>query len=69
MCPTSTAIQRTRQRSEFRLAIGLYYKAERERSEAVLGEIINILGNSDTEVQQVEKILTRLTEHYTREAQ
>lgn len=54
---------------QFRMAMGIYYKTERDRSEACLAEIINILGSSETEVQQVQKILDRLTEHYTRRAQ
>lgn len=54
---------------EFRLALGVYYKTERDRSEACLTEIINILSNSDSEEQQIEKIFGRLTDHYARKAQ
>ena len=50
----------------FRLALGSYYKGERDRAEACLGDIIKILENSETEEVQIQNILTRLTAHYQR---
>lgn len=51
---------------EFRLAMGHYYKVERDRAERCLGDIIDIFGNADDEDKQVEAVLKRLTAHYNR---
>lgn len=47
----------------FKEAIARHYKAERDRAEACLGDIIKIL---DQEGDQVEQILNRLIRHYSR---
>jgi hypothetical protein len=49
----------------FREAMCRHYKAERERSEACLGDIINILQNRTAQHSDViDDILLRLTKHY-----
>jgi len=53
---------------QFRMALGIYYKKERDRTEECLGQIVNILGSSDVESKQVEQILQALTDHYARKA-
>ena len=45
----------------FKEAIARHYKAERDRAEGCLGDIIKIL---DQEGDQMEQILNRLIEHY-----
>jgi hypothetical protein len=47
----------------FKEAIARHYKAERDRAEDCLGDIIKIL---DQEGDQVEQILNRLVRHYSR---
>lgn len=51
---------------EFRMALGQYYKVERDRSEKCLADIITILANPSVEHEQIEAICKRLTEHYQR---
>lgn len=48
-----------------RLALGQYYKSERDRTERCLGDIIDILANAEPEHQQVVRVLGRLTDHYS----
>lgn len=45
----------------FKEAIARHYKAERDRAEECLGDIIKIL---DQEGDQIEQILNRLINHY-----
>ncbi len=57
----------TDQHTAFKAALARHYKAERDRSEECLGDIIKILDWSDAmESTQVEKILERLIAHYDR---
>lgn len=50
----------------FRLALGYFHKKERERAEGCLSDIIAILEGPEIESKQVEAILGRLTDHYSR---
>jgi hypothetical protein len=45
----------------FKEAIARHYKAERDRAEECLGDIIKIL---DQEGDQIDMILSRLVQHY-----
>lgn len=51
---------------KFQAAMGRYYKAERDRTELCLSDIIEILRTSEVEHKQVASILARLTDHYAR---
>lgn len=50
-------------RTAFKEALARHYKAERDKAEECLGDIIKIL---DQEGDQIEQILNRLVEHYDR---
>lgn len=51
----------------FKATLARYYKAERDRSEACMGDIVDILKDETApEAEQVEKILERLVAHYNR---
>lgn len=55
------------QHEAFREAISRHYKAGREQAEACLGDIIKVLDDQTMpETEQVEKILDRLIQHYSR---
>ena len=50
-----------------RAAFSKYYETERNRSEACLGDIINILSRGDMDdAEQVANIVNRLIKHYSR---
>lgn len=52
----------------FKAALARYYKAERDRTEECLGDIIKTLQEETTpEAEQVEQILERLVKHYSRD--
>lgn len=51
---------------EFRMALGHYYKVERDRSEKCIADLIDILANADDNEAQLRAILERLTSHYSR---
>ena len=51
----------------FREALSRHYKAERDRTEGCLGDIINILQNRTAQPGElVDDILMRLIKHYER---
>lgn len=52
--------------SATRAAFSNFYKAERERSEGCINDILTILCDGGTDTQQVEKITDRVTRHYQR---
>lgn len=43
-----------------------HYKSERDRSEACLLDIVEILNNEKLEGEQIEAILDRMVKHYER---
>lgn len=52
----------------FKATLARYYKAERDRSEACMGDIVKILQDETApEAEQVENILERLVKHYSRD--
>jgi hypothetical protein len=52
--------------SVFKAVLARYYKAERDRSEECLWDIIKVLQDETTsEGEQVDKILERLVTHYS----
>lgn len=57
----------TNKHAEFQRIMKDHYAAERNRSEACLGDILNIICDEDmTIADQVEKITGRLVQHYSR---
>lgn len=49
----------------FKATLARYYKAERDRSEECLGDIIKIVSDSTSPDAEVnEKIIERLVQHY-----
>jgi hypothetical protein len=51
----------------FKATLAKYYKAERDRTEECLGDIIGILtAQPATDPEQVQRILERLVKHYER---
>lgn len=53
-------------RDRFRMALGHYYKIERDRTERCLADIVEILGDAREESAQVQSVLDRLIAHYAR---
>lgn len=55
------------QRQVFRAVLAGYYRSELTRAEKCLGDIIDMLGAQEvSETEQIEAVLTRLTQHYSR---
>lgn len=51
----------------FKAALSRHYKAERDRSEECLGDIIKIISDDTApDAEITEKILERLAKHYDR---